>query len=65
MLILPGTPLFDETIALSWQFLEGQKPSQYYVKGSDGVVRQATYEEVNEYLRGGEYEEVERMELLV
>lgn len=58
-LILPDNPLFGETLASSWGFLHGVNPTQYYVTDSEsGLARPATASEVQEYLNGGEYDEV-------
>lgn len=55
---MPGTQIFNETIAESWQLLHGMNPNPYYVVGVDGLLRPATTEELEDYLKGGEYDEV-------
>lgn len=60
-LILPGTQLYDDTLADSWMFLHAQNPSGYYIEDPlTGMQRPATIDEVQEYVYSGEYEEVAR-----
>lgn len=58
-LILPGSQLFDDTLAQSWMYLHSQKESQYYIEDPvTGLQRAATIDEIQEYVYSGEYEEV-------
>lgn len=63
MLILPGHPLFDLTLATpppDWR-LKQEKANEgiNFVKDSEtGIFRSVTQHELMEYLLGGEYEEV-------
>lgn len=63
-LILPGDPLFDLTLdtSISPDWRNVQNPTSgcvYMVKdSSSGLMRPATDSELNEYLYGGEYDEV-------
>ncbi len=57
-LILPGSQMFDDTLAESWRFLHNQKESQYYIEDPvTGLQRPATIDEIQEYVYSGEYEE--------
>lgn len=58
-LILPGSQLFDDTLANSWMFLHSQNPSGYYIEDPEtGMQRSATIDEIQEYVYSGEYNEV-------
>ncbi|MGL5872844.1 MAG: hypothetical protein ACRC2R_10835 [Xenococcaceae cyanobacterium] len=62
-LILPGHPLFDITLATpppDWKALahsEGEMPD-FVMDATTGLFRTATADELEEYLSGGEYDEV-------
>lgn len=61
-LILPGHPLFDQTLATpppNWREQMHQSNGQgfYVADASSGVLRPATMAELDEYLYGGEYDE--------
>lgn len=68
MLILPGNPLFDITLAVSrppgWK--ETAKAGDDWfcmvADSATGIMRPATYKEMIDYVKGGEYEE--RLELI-
>ena len=58
-IILPGTPLFQQTLdqtALWWTIQRNR--GMAYAQGTDGLFRAMTPEEMHEYLHGGEMEEV-------
>lgn len=63
MLILPGDPLFDWTLAShlppDWRQVADHISQQcFFVASSDsGVLRPASNDELDEYLYGGEYDE--------
>lgn len=63
MLILPGEPEFDETLATTlppdWQFLAGANGDDYgfVVDADSGLIRVENSAGIREYLRGGEYDE--------
>ena len=58
-LILPGSALYEETLANTWTFLHSQNPTGYYVVDAEtGLQRAATLDEVQEYVFGGEYDAV-------
>jgi hypothetical protein len=62
-LILPGNPLFDLTLDTAIRpdashYLNPSTGGLYMIKSADGLMRPATLEELNDYLYGGEYDEV-------
>jgi hypothetical protein len=61
-LILPGHPLFDETlgeaIPPNWREVAARERGICFVFCSEsGLMRPATAAEITEYLEGGEYDE--------
>ncbi|MGG6293797.1 hypothetical protein ACQ4M4_05175 [Leptolyngbya sp. AN02str] len=62
-LILPGHPLFDETLATAlppdWQAVASRinQAPIFVASATDGILRPATPDELTEYLYGGEYDE--------
>ena len=63
MIILPGHPLFDITLATpppDWVAKQQvtNEPVNFVKDCETGIFRTATFEELQEYLLGGEYEEV-------
>lgn len=63
MLILPGDPLFDVTLDTAirpdaCQYRNPDNGGIYMVKSENGLMRPATASELQEYLYGGEYDEV-------
>lgn len=61
-LILPGNPLFDITLATpppSWQSVAEKHNTWAWVMDATlGILRVASPSELEEYLNGGEYDEV-------
>lgn len=62
-LILPGHPLFDITLATpppDWKIKQQgvSDPLNFIKDSSSGVFRTVTPKELDEYLWGGEYDEV-------
>lgn len=62
-LILPGDPEFDIALATpppDWKIQSAKVGYQvdYVMDAEKGIFRTATQEELNEYLYGGEYEEL-------
>lgn len=62
MLILPGDPLFDATLATpppNWRDAANRDGNTYafVVEPGSGLARPATMAELTEYLEGGEYDE--------
>lgn len=63
MLLLPNNPLFDLTLLLARRpdYLEVEKRTgeqACFVAEESGLLRPATYDEMYDYLYGGEYDEV-------
>lgn len=59
ILLLPGDPGFNETLALSpppW--IPDSETGNTFVMGADGLLRGADSNSLTEYLEGGEYDEV-------
>lgn len=62
-LILPGNPLFDETLAMTpppdWRETANKHSGQYaFIMRSDsGLMMPCSMAELDEYIEGGEYEE--------
>lgn len=63
MIILPGDPLFDLTLATSfppgWQEVaaKGNDWHAFVVSSDSGILRPVTYDEMIDYVEGGEYDE--------
>jgi hypothetical protein len=61
MLILPGSPLFDLTLATpppNWREAAARDGDTFaFVVGLDGIARPVTAIELEDYLEGGEYDE--------
>jgi hypothetical protein len=61
-LILPGDPLFDETLGTSltpgWEKTAAQHAGEFaFVADHEtGLLRPCSFEELDEYIEGGEYE---------
>jgi hypothetical protein len=61
-LILPGDPLFDETLGASlppgWEETAAQHGEQcaYVADHETGILRPASWDEMIDYMEGGEYE---------
>ena len=57
MLILPGDPRFDFTLAYPPPIGSAQEDIAFIADSQSGILRAATRKEVEEYLFGGEYDE--------
>ncbi len=63
LLILPGDPEFDSTLALSlppdWQFLAARQGGDYgfVVDSQSGLLRVEDSTGIREYVNGGEYDD--------
>lgn len=56
VLLLPSDEGFQETLLLAWDIFN-KRVSQFCVIGLDGMPRNASEDDLTEYLEGGEYEE--------
>lgn len=55
LIITPDDPRFEET--LNTRLPPGQRISNHFVMGVDGIMRHVSEEELEDYLYGGEYDE--------
>jgi hypothetical protein len=63
MLILPGNPLFDQTLGRNLppdgaQFAASHSSFYYVARSGSGILEPVDERGLEEYLEGGEYEEV-------